>query len=60
VETFLLITPYYSFFKLKLNYTEFLFLTLSAHLVFGIALGWWCARRASNQPSSTTPLQAAG
>jgi hypothetical protein len=60
VETFLLITPYYSFFKLKLNYTEFLFLTLSAHLVFGIALGWWCARRASNKSSSATPLQTAG
>ena len=45
VETFLLLSPYYAFFKLKLDPTMFLILTLSAHLVFGIALGWWCARR---------------
>jgi hypothetical protein len=49
VEIILLLTPYYSFFKLKLDFTAFLLLTLSAHIVFGIALGWWCARRASNQ-----------
>lgn len=45
VETFLLLSPYYSFFKLKLDPNIFLVLTLSAHLVFGVALGWWCARR---------------
>jgi hypothetical protein len=59
VEIFLLLTPYYSFFKLKLNYSEFLLLTLSAHLIFGIALGWWCQRRASTA-ASATPLQTAG
>jgi hypothetical protein len=58
VEIILLLTPYYSFFRLKLNYTEFLLLTLSAHLIFGIALGWWCQRRASI--TSGAPLQAAG
>ncbi len=59
VEIILLLTPYYSFFKLKLDFNAFLLLTLSAHLVFGIALGWWCARRASNRSSSGAPLQAA-
>ena len=45
VEIFLLLTPYYSFFKLKLDFPTFIALTLSAHLVFGIVLGWWCSRR---------------
>lgn len=45
VEIFLLLSPYYSFFKLKLDYGVFLMLTLSAHLVFGAALGWWCLKR---------------
>ena len=42
VEVLLLLTPYYGFFKLDLPYPVFLALTLSAHLVFGIALGLWC------------------
>ncbi len=50
VETFLLLSPYYSFFKLKLDYGVFLMLTLSAHLVFGAALGWWCLRRVGRLP----------
>lgn len=45
VEIFLLLTPYYGFFKLKLPFDTFIVLTLSAHLVFGIALGLWCQRR---------------
>lgn len=52
VEALLLLTPYYVFFKLKLPFATFLTLTLSAHLVFGAVLGWWCwwrspARRAA-------------
>lgn len=45
VEIILLLTPYYSFFKLKLDFATFLGLTLSAHIVFGLVLGWWCQRR---------------
>jgi hypothetical protein len=40
----LLLTPYASFFGLKLN-GRFLFLTASAHLVFGIVLGLLCRWR---------------
>lgn len=43
VEFILLSTPYASFFGLPLN-AWFLFLTASAHLIFGIALGLWCRR----------------
>ncbi|MBV9867288.1 MAG: hypothetical protein JO316_18180 [Abitibacteriaceae bacterium] len=45
VETMLLLTPYYSFFHLKLDWNTFIALTLSAHLIFGVALGLWCRRR---------------
>lgn len=45
VEIILLLSPYYSFFKLKLDFATFLGLTLSAHIVFGLVLGWWCGRR---------------
>ncbi len=44
VEAMLLITPYAGFFGLKLD-GRFLFLTASAHLVFGITLGFCCHRR---------------
>ena len=40
VEFMLLLTPYTTFFGLKLNNT-FIVLTLTAHLVFGIILGLW-------------------
>ncbi|MEY2408729.1 MAG: hypothetical protein QOF48_1399 [Verrucomicrobiota bacterium] len=40
VEAMLLLTPYTSFFGLPLN-GRFLFLTASAHLLFGIVLGLW-------------------
>lgn len=48
VEVLLLLSPYYSFFKLHMAYGTFLILTLSAHLVFGLVLGWWFARRFSS------------
>ena len=44
VEAMLLLTPYASYFGLPLN-ASFLFLTASAHAVFGVALGIWCRRR---------------
>jgi hypothetical protein len=44
VETVLLMTPYATFFGLPFD-GRFLFLTASAHLIFGIALGLWCRWR---------------
>ena len=44
VEAMLLLTPYPGFFGLKVD-ARFLFLTASAHLVFGLALGFYCQRR---------------
>ena len=44
VEGLLLATPYAAFFQLHVN-ARFLFLTASAHLVFGLALGAWLQRR---------------
>jgi len=44
VEGMLLLTPYASFFGLKLD-GWFLFLTASAHLVFGLALGLYSWKR---------------
>ena len=41
IEAMLLATPYTNFFGLKLD-GRFLFLTISAHMVFGLTLGWWC------------------
>jgi hypothetical protein len=43
-RSMLLLTPYASFFGLKLD-ARFLLLTASAHLVFGVALGLYCQRR---------------
>lgn len=45
VEALLLATPYYAYFQLKLPMSTFIALTLSAHIVFGLALGWWCMKR---------------
>ncbi len=45
VEILLLLSPYYTFFQLKMDRGTFLVLTLSAHLVFGLVLGWWFTRR---------------
>lgn len=44
VEMMLLLTPYTTFFGLKLD-GWFVFLTASAHLDFGAALGLWCRWR---------------
>jgi hypothetical protein len=44
VEAMLLLTPYTAFFSLPLN-GRFIFLTASAHLVFGVALGLYCRHR---------------
>ncbi len=51
VEAMLLITPYASFFGLTLN-GRFLFLTASAHLLFGVVLGLWLERRLGREPQS--------
>lgn len=45
VEIMLLLSPYYDFFKLKMDKGTFLLLTLSAHAIFGAVLGWWLMRR---------------
>jgi hypothetical protein len=44
VETVLLLTPYTQFLGLPFD-GRFVALTASAHAVFGVALGLWCARR---------------
>ena len=44
VEAILLSTPYAKFFGLPLT-AWFIFLTASAHLTFGVALGIWCRLR---------------
>lgn len=44
IELLLLLTPYPAFFGLALD-GRFLFLTASAHLVFGLSLGYYCHRR---------------
>ena len=44
VEAMLLLTPYASFFGLKAD-AKFLFLTASAHLIFGVVLGIYCRAR---------------
>ena len=51
VEGMLLLTPYTAFFGLALD-GRFLFLTVSAHLVFGLVLGWYCHRRLTRTASS--------
>jgi len=41
VEAMLLITPYTSFLGLALD-RQFIFLTVTAHAIFGVTLGGWC------------------
>lgn len=54
VEISLLLTPYYTFFQLKLPMSVFIVLTMSAHLIFGAALGWCCwFRLARRRPPAT-------
>jgi uncharacterized membrane protein YoaK (UPF0700 family) len=45
VECILLMTPYRNFFKIAMPFETFLVLTATAHLIFGLALGTWCAKR---------------
>jgi hypothetical protein len=57
VEAMLLVTPYASFFGLKMN-GRFLFLTASAHAIFGVVLGLYCQVRVGapvQQLSTTSP-----
>jgi hypothetical protein len=55
IEAMLLLTPYPTFFGLQLN-GRFLFLTASAHLVFGLTLGWWCVNRVpGREPAGDGP-----
>lgn len=51
IEAMLLLTPYTAFFGLKLD-GRFLFLTASAHLVFGLALGLYCHKRLAANAAS--------
>ena len=44
IEAMLLLMPYPAFFGLTLD-ARFLFLTASAHLVFGLTLGYYCHKR---------------
>jgi hypothetical protein len=53
IECMLLLTPYTSFFGLKVD-GRFIFLTASAHLVFGIILGYWCRHRLALSQSHET------
>ncbi len=52
VETALLCSRYASFFGLQLN-SQFLFLTASAHLIFGATLGSYCRRKLAPAPALT-------
>lgn len=45
VEILLLLTPYRDFFKIHMPFPTFLVLTGTAHLIFGLTLGWWCMQR---------------
>ena len=55
VEGILLMTPYTSFFGLPLN-GWFIFLTLSAHAIFGVTLGLWCRLRIA-KPQNLVPAK---
>jgi len=59
VEILLLATPYYSFFDLRLPFGIFLALTLSAHIVFGVALGLWFALRLGSVDKKAETRQVA-
>ncbi len=54
VEVTLLLTPYTVFLGLPMN-GRFIFLTASAHLLFGVALGLWCRRRVCSEGSNPPP-----
>ncbi len=50
LELAMLFTPYTSFFGIN-PVTRFVVVTLTAHLIFGVALGRWSRRQAIAQPS---------
>ncbi len=45
VETFLLVSPYYRYLGLHMPMSQFVPITLAAHLIFGAALGWYFSRK---------------
>lgn len=45
VEIFLLLSPYYTFLGLHMPMSQFVPITLAAHLIFGAALGLYFSRR---------------
>lgn len=50
VEMLLLLSPYYSYLGLHLPMTQFIPITLAAHLIFGAALGWYFVRKWPSPP----------
>jgi len=54
IEVALLLTPYADFFGLQLN-ARFIFLTASAHLIFGVVLGLWCRWRVPQAAAAGIP-----
>jgi hypothetical protein len=54
VEGLLLLTPYTNFFGIPFD-LRFIALTLTAHLVFGVALGLWLRLRATLLSTSSGP-----
>jgi hypothetical protein len=51
IEIMLLLTPYAAFLGLRLD-ARFLFLTVSAHILFGLTLGYYCNKRGLRQRAS--------
>ena len=45
VEIFLLVSPYYRYLGLHMPMSQFVPITLAAHLIFGVALGWYFSKR---------------
>ena len=56
VELFLLLSPYYEYLGLHMPMNLFIPITLAAHLVFGVALGWYFAKRWFVAPSVSSGL----
>jgi len=59
VEIFLLLSPYYHYLGLHMPMSQFVPITLAAHLLFGAALGWYFGRRWFSTPVSRA-AQATG
>lgn len=54
VETFLLLSPYYHYLGLHMPMSQFVPITLAAHLIFGAALGWYFGRKWAPAPALRT------